>query len=97
MSIYSTLKKYQLKCNTWLGLGTFVDSPNSIDFLIYHDDKWEYDGELELTCNDFFKNKSGHIITINNKLSPSRNDLCPCKSGLKYKRFCWNKRKIVSY
>lgn len=97
VSCYSMLKKYQLKCNSWLGLGSFANSPNLIDFILYYDDTWEYDNELEVACNDFFKDKPGHIITQKNKLPPSRNDLCPCNSGLKYKRCCLNKRKVVSY
>lgn len=94
VSCYSILKKYQLKCNSWLGIGSFANSPNLIDFLSYYDDPWEYDNELELACNDFFINKPGHIITQNNKQPPSRNDRCPCNSGLKYKKCCWNKRKV---
>lgn len=88
VNIYSILKKYQQKCKSWLGLGTFAMSKNLVEFLIYLDEPWHFDYELEEANNDFFKNRKGKAILLNKQLSISRNDPCPCQSGLKYKKCC---------
>ncbi|MNV29514.1 hypothetical protein D3C71_1207420 [compost metagenome] len=85
---YSILKKYQQKCDSWLGLGSFAKSGNIVDFLIYLDEPWSFDHELDEACKDYFAHAKGKAIKLNPKLSISRNDPCPCKSGLKYKRCC---------
>lgn len=85
---YSILKKYQQKCDSWLGLGSFAKSRNLVDFLIYLDEPWSFDHELDQDCKDFFVHAKGKAIKLNPTLSISRNDQCPCKSGLKYKRCC---------
>ncbi|CDS91406.1 hypothetical protein BN1088_1120014 [Sphingobacterium sp. PM2-P1-29] len=85
---YSTLKKYQQKCNNWLGLGSFANSSNLVDFMLYLDEPWVVDSQMQEVCLNFFKNAKGKIIQINKSTSIGRNDLCPCKSGIKYKRCC---------
>jgi len=86
--IYSTLKKYQQKCKSWLGLGSFSNSPNLVDFLVYFDEPWVFDLELEAACEDFSKSVKINTTHIKSTLSIGRNDPCPCKSGLKYKKCC---------
>lgn len=89
ITIYSTLKKYQLKCDAWLGLGSFANSPNLVDFITYLDEPWVFDVELETASADFISNlKSQKTIPLMNNKKIGRNELCPCKSGLKYKKCC---------
>lgn len=33
------------------------------------------------------------VLKSKGKLKIGRNDLCPCSSGLKFKRCCWRKQK----
>lgn len=88
VNIYSVAKKYQQKCDSWLGLGSFARSKNLVDFLMYLDEPWFFDYELEESTKDFFKKTKGKAILLNPKLSIGRNDPCPCKSGMKYKKCC---------
>jgi len=91
VEIYSNLKKYELKCNAWLGLGSFANSPNLVDFMLYLDEPWVYDPELEAACTDFrSKRKKTSMIRPANRRKIGRNDPCPCNSGLKYKKCCGN-------
>ncbi|WP_316763650.1 YecA family protein [Pedobacter aquatilis] len=87
--VYSVLRKYKSKCNTWLGLGTFTRSPNMVDYIIYLDEPWTFDQELETECNNFFGTDSpGRRIPVGNHVKVGRNEPCPCKSGKKYKKCC---------
>ncbi|UTA66485.1 SEC-C metal-binding domain-containing protein [Emticicia sp. 21SJ11W-3] len=87
--IYSELKKYKLKCNTWLGIGAFWNSPNLIDYMIYLDNPWEFNLQLEEDSAELFNSSNSRkIISIEGGLRIGRNDRCPCNSGLKYKKCC---------
>lgn len=89
VEIYSTLKKYELKCNAWLGLGSFANSSNLVDVMLYLDEPWVHDPELEAACTDFRSNrKKTPMVPPANRRKIGRNDQCPCNSGLKYKKCC---------
>jgi len=86
---YSILRKYKSKCNAWLGLGTFTQSPNLVDFIIYLDEPWTFDQSLETECNSFFgPTNHGYKIPMGIDVKIGRNEPCPCKSGKKYKKCC---------
>ncbi len=87
--VYAVLRKYKSKCNRWLGLGSYTKSPNLVDFILYLDEPWKFDTTVEAECKDFFGlNNPGHRIILGNPQKVGRNEPCPCKSGLKYKKCC---------
>src|SRR5690606_14441320 len=87
--VYSVLRKYKSKCNSWLGLGSFSRSPNLVDYIIYLDEPWFFDENLEKECNDFFGTDNlDNRILIGNPSKIGRNERCPCNSGKKYKKCC---------
>lgn len=89
IEIYAQLKKYESKCNAWLGIGSFANSANLIDFLYYLDDPWVFDPDLDEACLDLRSSrKKSSIIVPTNRRKIGRNDPCPCHSGLKYKKCC---------
>lgn len=86
---YSMARKYKSKCNAWLGIGSLIDSPHMIDCLVYNDELWEYNTDLEALANQLLDhNKNRKIISFSNKKKIGRNDPCPCNSGLKFKKCC---------
>ena len=87
--VYSVLRKYKSKCNAWLGLGSFTRSSQLVDFIIYLNEPWKFDSAIEGECESFFGPKNpGHRIPVGNHVKVGRNDPCPCKSGLKFKKCC---------
>lgn len=88
ITLYATIKKYQIRCNSWLALGSFASSQNLVDFMIYLDEPWIFDPELEEASQLFTKNTKKKVAALNRSLSIGRNDPCPCRSGLKFKRCC---------
>lgn len=88
-SLYAKLRKYHTKCNKWLAIGTFADSPNLIDFLEYDDEIWKMDYQLEHEYKDTFAMmKQTKFTPMKGAKKLGRNDQCPCKSGQKYKKCC---------
>ena len=89
VDIYSVLRKYKSKCDTWLGLGAFSSSPNLIDFMLYLDEPWIFDENIQKESDEFF-NQPGmnKLVSLTKNKKNGRNDPCPCKSGAKYKRCC---------
>lgn len=86
---YSMARKYKSKCNAWLGIGSLLDSPHMIDCLVYNDKLWEYDADIEALAKQLLdQNPNRKIISLDNKKKIGRNDPCPCKSGLKFKKCC---------
>lgn len=87
--LLSKARKYRNKCDSWLGIGSVVDSDNLIDFMCYNDTKWKYDENLEdiakTVLND---NPHKKLILLDGRRKIGRNDPCPCGSGKKYKRCC---------
>lgn len=89
VNIYSVVRKYKSKCDAWLGLGSFANSPNLVDFMVYLDELWEFDAELDAASTEFFRNSKGRkVILLKGNKKIGRNDPCPCQSGLKHKRCC---------
>ena len=82
--IYAQLRKYLNKSNTWLGLGAYSLSPHLIDALIYFDEPWKPDPELEATYRDeLAKMKTTRFMPLKPGGKIGRNAPCPCQSGKK--------------
>lgn len=77
------LRKYKSKGDIWIGFGSLKNSPNKIDFIVFNDDKWKYDKELEKKSKFL---TGGRFVRLGNKIG--RNDKCTCGSRLKYKKCC---------
>lgn len=81
------LRKYRCKADAWIGFGSYKNSSNMIDVVLFNNQHWEYDNALDKLANDVLDGKnSGTMINLNNKLG--RNDKCSCGSGKKYKYCC---------
>ena len=77
------LKKYQLRANEWLSLGSFSRSSKMIDVATFTKEPWEADPELDALVRRL---KSRRVIRAGKKIH--RNATCPCGSGLKFKNCC---------
>jgi len=81
------LKMYQTKFEEWILITVYVDRKGKrfLDFKIYNK-KWECDSEMEIQLDKF---KALRMAEFKKKgLKIGRNDMCPCGSGLKYKKCC---------
>lgn len=88
---YATQRKYLSKCNAWLGIGSYSESSNLIDFIFYKDELWELNEKFEIQYKEeLTRMKKTPFTPINGTKKIGRNDLCPCRSGKKYKRCCIN-------
>jgi hypothetical protein len=89
VSVYSELRKYASQCNAWLGMGSFAGSNKLIDFLVYLDEPWVFDLEMESATEEIrSRQKSNTVPLRKNTKKTGRNEPCPCNSGLKFKKCC---------
>jgi len=80
-------RKYKSKGDVWIGFGSLESSDGMIDAVVFNDQQWEYDEELEGLVRAMLEgNNKGTEIRIGKKVG--RNEKCPCGSGLKYKKCC---------
>ena len=80
-------RKYKSKGDVWIGFGGLRNSLNMIDMVVFNNDKWEYDEDMENLINKLFGAKGqGRLINLGKKIG--RNERCPCGSGIKYKKCC---------
>lgn len=87
--LLSKARKYRNKCDSWLGIGSILDSGNLIDFMCYNDTEWKYNENLENIAKTVLDNNSNKkLILLDGRRKIGRNDLCPCGSGKKYKKCC---------
>ncbi|MCJ7805654.1 SEC-C domain-containing protein [Patescibacteria group bacterium] len=77
---YSVSRKYITKADEWLGLGSYAESPNIIDSVVYSNEPWHEDPKLQKLADVMIK--PGQMIS--RKIG--RNDPCYCGSGKKYKK-----------
>lgn len=84
---HCALRKYTQKAGKWFGI--CLSSSGSLRFVKCLDYKWNQDFKL-----DGIEWKSGYLSHADSPRKTStlkktgRNDLCPCGSGLKYKKCC---------
>ncbi len=80
------LKKYELKYDEWILIIISIENGKTqYDFEIYRY-QWQYDKEMEVRLNHFKIKKLEQ--TRMSGIRVGRNDLCPCKSGKKFKKCC---------
>jgi hypothetical protein len=77
-------RKYKSKGDAWIGFGSLKSSSEMIDAVVFNNQKWEYDEELEELSKAMIKR--GRVIRLTKKVG--RNERCPCGSMLKYKKCC---------
>lgn len=88
--IQSRGRKYKSKADFWVGFGSLKDSGKMVDILVFSNEKWKYDKELEEEVQVLFGGKNNGIpMKLGKKVG--RNEFCPCGSGIKYKKCCGRK------
>jgi len=73
----------------WIGFGSLKNSNNVMDVVVFNDQKWKQDKELEEMSKSRLKG-IGRYVRIGKKIG--RNEPCPCGSGKKYKNCCMNRK-----
>jgi hypothetical protein len=81
---HSTARKYLKKSDLWLGLGSYFDSNNFVDSIVFLNEPWVQDSRLETFSKELIP-FTGQIT----KSKIGRNDPCYCGSGKKYKKCCY--------
>jgi hypothetical protein len=84
---YAKAKKYSTKKTRWIGFGAMPSSSQPVDVVVFNDEPWVEDEELERLSR--LALRAG--THLNPKRKIGRNDPCHCGSGLKYKR-CHGRR-----
>jgi len=80
-------RKYKSKGDVWIGFGSLKSSAEMIDAVVFNNQQWEHDQELEELSKRMLEGKGqGRQIRLGKKIG--RNEKCPCGSGLKYKKCC---------
>ena len=80
-------RKYKSKGDVWIGFGSLKSSGEMIDAVVFNNQPWEYNKELEELATVMLEGKGrGTEIRIGKKVG--RNEKCPCGSRLKYKKCC---------
>ena len=77
------LKKYQLRANEWLSLGSISGSTKMIDVATFTKKPWEPDPKLDALSRRL---KPKRVMHGSKKVG--RNAPCPCGSHLKFKKCC---------
>lgn len=85
LSTLCKCRKYKSKGDIWIGFGSLRNSQNIFDLVYFDNEAWEYNKDLENLSNQILHN-SGQALVIGKKIG--RNEMCPCGSGLKYKKCC---------
>jgi len=91
-------RKYACKANSWIGL-CLSPKYHRLRFASYHESEWAHSPEMDELIADLkpfpsMKNfqdtyqKSSQRQPEIARQKVGRNDLCPCGSGVKYKRCC---------
>ena len=86
LTVLCEARKYVSKSDKWVGLGCVAGSSRFVDVVIYNDNSWEHDEQLEGFTKDFYaKGGSGYVRRFK---KIGRNEKCYCGSGIKYKKCC---------
>lgn len=62
--VYSELRKYASGCNAWLGMGSFAGSKKLIDFLVYLDEPWVFDQEMETATEEIRARQKDNTVPL---------------------------------
>lgn len=83
---YCALKMYQLRLSKWIFLMIDINNgAETYDFRILNKE-WSYEPRLEEEVKQYRRQKLEQFLASGRK--PGRNDPCPCRGGLKYKKCC---------
>jgi hypothetical protein len=82
VALYAQAKKYATRKTTWLGLGAMARSRKAAEVVLFDDEPWSENEELELLARTTMRPG----IRVNPRPKIGRNEPCYCGSGLKYKR-----------
>jgi hypothetical protein len=87
VSDYCELKMYQLKLRRWIFLAVDIkdDEEDTYEFRLFNKE-WTPDPQMEKALGIFRRRKLEQFFASGNEIG--RNDLCPCNSGIKYKKCC---------
>lgn len=80
-------RKYKSKGDVWIGFGSLKSSGEMIDAVVFNNQPWEYNKELEELVTVMLEGK-GRGVEIRLGKKVGRNEKCPCGSRLKYKKCC---------
>ena len=84
---FCRMRKYRSKADVWIGFGSVKNSSNMIDSVVFNNQKWVYNEDLEKDMKSYLETaKQGRFMRLGEKIG--RNDKCHCGSGLKYKKCC---------
>lgn len=75
------IKKHTTKSRVWLGIGSLQGSNSFVDAVVYSNQEWQHNQDLEDASN-LFRGSIRKMTKI------GRNDKCRCGSNLKYKKCC---------
>ena len=75
--------KYRSRADEWMVLASFAGSPVRFDIFGYIQSPWEQDPEMDQWIEEILG--PGILVNTDGK-RPSRNQVCPCGSGKKFKR-----------
>ena len=85
--LLSPAQKYRSFATQWVVLGLVAGSPRLIDMVWYAREPWQFNSRMEKLAQSLLK--SGRVSRDakgKTRTAPSRNDLCPCGSLLKFKK-----------
>jgi len=93
LSTHCRLRKYNTKSDVWYGI---LLSPGSghIRGALAIEEKWKADPDLEKALDAWPRKPMMPLAALSSrgqKYKIGRNELCPCRSGKKYKKCCLNK------
>lgn len=87
IKVYVVSKKYKSYADEWLTFASLGGSPHMVDVALYDKASWNYDKKLENMAEDVFGTAKGvNLLGGRSHRKTSRNEPCPCGSGIKYKR-----------
>jgi hypothetical protein len=77
---------YQLKLSKWIFLMIDINNgAETYDFRVLNKE-WSYNPKMEKEVRQYRRQKLDEFLASGKK--PGRNDPCPCRGGLKYKKCC---------
>lgn len=87
VTIRGRMEHYRAKAGTTVSIGINQNSGKVFEVAQWLEGEWEYEEELEKMLKTD-RDRPRNMILSSSSTKPGRNDLCPCGSGLKFKRCC---------
>lgn len=96
LAAHCALRKYATESDSWYGLRLSLPNGEILDALVVIG-KWERDSNMEKALAMWQRKPMVPTSALSRsmrKRTVGRNDLCPCGSGLKYKKCCLEKQNL---